>query len=75
MYRAGAELLEAVKEHLELQPGETTPDKQWSLITTSCLGVCGVGPVLLVDEDMYGNVTPEHGPRHFGPLRVREAIR
>lgn len=60
--QGGRKLLEAVKDHLELQPGETTPDKQWSLITTSCLGVCGVGPVLLVDEDMYGNVTPAMVP-------------
>jgi NADH-quinone oxidoreductase subunit E len=58
----GRTLIEAVKEHLELQPGETTPDKQWSLVTTSCLGVCGVGPVLLVDEDIYGNVTPDQVP-------------
>ena len=55
----GRELFEAVKDELNLQPGETTPDNKWSLITTSCLGVCGVGPVLLVDEDIYGNVRPE----------------
>ena len=55
----GRELFEAVKTELNLQPGETSPDNKWSLITTSCLGVCGVGPVLLVDEDVYGNVAPE----------------
>ena len=55
----GRELFQAVKDELKLQPGETSPDKKWSLITTSCLGVCGVGPVLLVDEDVYGNVSPE----------------
>lgn len=60
--QGGRRLIEAVQEHLELQPGETTPDKQWSLVTTSCLGVCGVGPVLLVDEDIYGNVTPDQVP-------------
>jgi NADH-quinone oxidoreductase subunit E len=55
----GRELFQAVKDELDLQPGETSPDNKWSLITTSCLGVCGVGPVLLVDEDVYGNVRPE----------------
>jgi NADH:ubiquinone oxidoreductase subunit E len=54
----GRELFQAVKDELKLQPGETSPDNKWSLITTSCLGVCGVGPVLLVDEDLYGNVSP-----------------
>jgi NADH-quinone oxidoreductase subunit E len=55
-------LLQALKEALALEPGETSADEQWSLIMTSCLGVCGVGPVLLVDEDLYGNVTPEQVP-------------
>ena len=55
----GRELLSAVQEALGLMPGETSPDRRWSLVTTSCLGVCGVGPVLLIDEDLYGNVRPE----------------
>jgi NADH:ubiquinone oxidoreductase subunit E len=58
----GRALFEAVKEALGLEPGETSPDNRWSLITTSCLGVCGVGPVLLIDEDIYGNVTPDQLP-------------
>lgn len=55
----GRQVLQALMDALELQPGETSPDQQWSFITTSCLGVCGVGPVFLVDEDIYGNVTPD----------------
>lgn len=58
----GRELLQALKDTLKLQPGETSPDNQWSFITTSCLGICAVGPVILVDEDIYGNVTPEQLP-------------
>jgi NADH:ubiquinone oxidoreductase subunit E len=54
----GRELIQAVKDNLKLEPGETSPDNRWTLITTSCLGVCGVGPVLLVDDDIYGNVRP-----------------
>lgn len=55
----GREVWSKLKETLKLKNGETTPDGQWSLVTTSCLGACGVGPVIVVDEDMYGNVTPE----------------
>jgi NADH-quinone oxidoreductase subunit E len=58
----GRDLLQAVMDHLNIQPGETTEDKEWSLVTTSCLGVCGVGPVLLIDEDIYGNVRPDQVP-------------
>jgi len=32
------------------------------LLTVSCLGVCGVGPVMVIDNDIYGNVTPEQVP-------------
>jgi NADH:ubiquinone oxidoreductase subunit E len=58
----GRELFKALQSELKLRPGETSPDKQWSFLTTSCLGICGVGPVILVDEDVYGNVTPETLP-------------
>jgi NADH:ubiquinone oxidoreductase subunit E len=55
----GREVFQAIQDVLQIKAGETTPDGQWSLITTSCLGTCGVGPVMLVDEDIYGNITPE----------------
>ncbi len=55
----GREVIKALMDELKLQPGETSPDKKWSLLMTSCLGVCGVGPVLLIDEDIYGNIRPE----------------
>jgi NADH-quinone oxidoreductase subunit E len=58
----GRSVFQAVKEALHLEPGETGPDGQWSLITTSCLGVCGVGPVMQIDDDIYGNIQPEQVP-------------
>lgn len=61
----GRELIQAVIDELKLQPGETSEDNRWSLVTTSCLGVCGVGPVLLIDEDIFGNVTPADLPAIF----------
>jgi NADH:ubiquinone oxidoreductase subunit E len=58
----GRQLIQALQDTLGLQPGETSADNRWSLITTSCLGVCAVGPVLLIDEDIYGNVRPDQLP-------------
>ncbi len=55
----GRQVLESLQDELGLQPGETSGDMKWSLLMTSCLGVCGVGPVFLVDDDIYGNVTAE----------------
>src|SRR5512134_34783 len=50
---------DTLREALHLQNGETTPDKKWTLVTTSCLGLCSVGPVVLIDDDLYGNVAAE----------------
>ncbi len=53
----GREVWQALTDELKLNPGETSEDGKWTLITVSCLGACGVGPIVVVDEDMYGNVT------------------
>jgi NADH-quinone oxidoreductase subunit E len=58
----GRKVWQAVQKALNLQPEETSPDGKWTLITVSCLGVCGVGPVFIVDDDIYGNVQPEQVP-------------
>jgi len=58
----GRQVIEKLKIELGLQPGETTPDNQWTLIMTSCMGICGVGPAFMIDHDLYGNVTPDRVP-------------
>lgn len=63
------EVIGAIEKTLGIQPGETSPDKRWTLLMTSCLGVCGVGPVFLVDNDLYGNVLPEQVPEILGRYR------
>lgn len=55
----GREVFLTLQELLNLKPGETSQDGKWSLITTSCLGLCGVGPVITIDEDVIGNVKPD----------------
>ena len=67
----GREVWQALQDELDLEPGETTPDGKWTLVTVSCLGVCGVGPVVVVDEDMYGNVTPAQFQK-FLPVTSKE---
>jgi NADH-quinone oxidoreductase subunit E len=62
----GREVWLAVKDQLKINEDETTPDGMWTLITTSCLGVCAVGPVMLIDDDIYGNVTAAQVPEILG---------
>jgi len=58
----GREVIQAIQDEVKIKPGETSGDMKWSLFTTSCIGICGVGPVFVVDDDVYGNVTPERVP-------------
>jgi len=58
----GRQVIEALQNELGLQAGETSKDMKWSLLTTSCIGICSVGPVFSVDDDIFGNVTPERVP-------------
>jgi NADH:ubiquinone oxidoreductase subunit E len=58
----GREVFQTLLDTLKVQPGETTNDGMWTFLTVSCLGVCGVGPVMMVDEDVFGNLTPDQIP-------------
>lgn len=58
----GREVWQALQDQLGLEEGQTSSDNQWTLQTVSCLGICGVGPVMMVDEDVYGNIKPEQVP-------------
>ncbi len=58
----GREVWQTLQDELGLATGETSPDGKWTLATTSCLGICGVGPVIMIDGDVYGNVRPDGVP-------------
>ncbi|MBA4420648.1 MAG: NADH-quinone oxidoreductase subunit NuoE [Anaerolinea sp.] len=54
----GRVVFQALIDVLKINPGETSKDGKWTLLTTSCLGICAVGPAFIVDDDIYGNVAP-----------------
>ena len=45
--------------HLGVEFGETTRDGLFTLEMSSCLGVCGVAPVMMINDEVYGNLTPD----------------
>jgi NADH-quinone oxidoreductase subunit E len=55
----GREVWEALEHELGIPFGETTIDGEWTLLPTSCIGACAVGPVMMVDDNIYGNLTPD----------------
>lgn len=58
-----------LQEELGLTPGQTSADGQWTLQAVSCPGICGVGPVMLIDDEVYGNLTAKRIPEVLAQYR------
>jgi bidirectional [NiFe] hydrogenase diaphorase subunit len=59
-YVKGADrLLAVLEEHTGIRAGETTSDKQVSLITARCIGACGIAPAVVFDGVVTGKVSSE----------------
>ncbi len=56
--RGGKALTETLQKQFGIKEGETTPDRMFTLESVRCLGACGLGPVIVVDEDVHGRVKP-----------------
>ncbi|HJX12937.1 MAG TPA: NADH-quinone oxidoreductase subunit NuoE [Dehalococcoidales bacterium] len=56
--RGANRLMSKMEDTLGIKPGETTEDKKFSLERVNCLGCCALGPVMLVDKDYHGKMTP-----------------
>jgi NADH-quinone oxidoreductase subunit E/NADP-reducing hydrogenase subunit HndA len=52
------EILQKFKERLNIDIGEVTKDKLFSLESVRCLGACGLAPVVVVNQDIHGSVNP-----------------
>ncbi|MGI9861180.1 NADH-quinone oxidoreductase subunit NuoE [Moorella naiadis] len=57
--RGAARVLETLTSYLGIGKNETTPDGSFTLETVACLGSCGLAPVMMINEETYGRLTPE----------------
>ncbi len=51
------EIIEALKNALKIKVGETTYDKNFTLLETNCLGWCHKGPVMLINDEVFSELT------------------
>ena len=56
--RGAPRIMDRVKESLGIEEGETTQDMRFTLRRVNCLGCCAMGPVVVVDGNYHGKVTP-----------------
>lgn len=57
--KGAQKLLDHLQEAYHLHPGQTTPGNEVSLLTVRCIGACSMGPAVVFDRDVVGNVTVE----------------
>ncbi|RLE08457.1 NADH-quinone oxidoreductase subunit NuoE [Candidatus Aerophobetes bacterium] len=68
----GLKILEEVKQILGIDTGETTRDGLFTLEMTSCLGACGVAPAMMINDEIYGNLTPSKAREIIQNYKGRE---
>ena len=54
-----AKVVEHLREKLGIDVDETTEDGKFTLLMVECLAACDQSPVMMIDDDLYGNLTPE----------------
>lgn len=55
-------ILAAVERELRISCGECTPDGRFSIDSCRCVGACGLAPVMMIDDDVYGRLTERDVP-------------
>ncbi len=68
---AGA-VMDALKDELKIDVGEVTEDGMFGLEGARCLGACGLAPVVMIDEKIYGDLTPEKIVKIIRDIRKQE---
>ena len=69
----GSERIEkTIKDELGISDGETTEDELFTLKNVACLGCCSLSPVMMINEETYGSLTPEKVKAILRSLREGE---
>lgn len=68
-------ILDHIRSHLGLKDGQTTtPDMLFTVETVSCLGACGLAPVVVINESVHGQVTPDQARELLDAIRRKEGV-
>ena len=62
-------ILQTIKDELGIDDGQTTEDGMFSLKCVACLGCCSLSPVMMINEDTYGSLTPDKTKKILKELR------
>ena len=60
--KGSQDILDKISEVLEIQPEDCTPDGKFSLTACRCVGACGLAPVMMINDEVYGRLTADEVP-------------
>jgi NADH-quinone oxidoreductase subunit E len=72
--RGAPALLDELKRRLGVEPGDTTDDMEYSLEAVNCLGACALGPILVVDGEYHGQMSPGKVKKVLGRTKESQGI-
>ena len=55
--KGAQELMDTLKDNLQVDAGETTPNRLFTVKSTRCIGACGLAPILVVNGEVHGNAS------------------
>ncbi len=68
----GSERIEAaIKQELQIEDGEPTPDGLFTLKNVACLGCCSLSPVMMINDETYGSLTPDKAIGILNELKAK----
>lgn len=69
-------ILDAIRKRLGLEgKNQTTPDMLFTVETVACLGACGLAPVVVINEEVHGQMTPESGVKLVEAIIEKETVK
>jgi len=70
--RGAGQVLDAIQRTLGIGEGQSTPDLTFYLETVACLGTCFLAPVMMIDEQYFGKLTPRRVEAVLKHYRTKE---
>jgi NADH-quinone oxidoreductase subunit E len=65
-------ILKAIEEELQIATDETTPDGLFTIQKVACLGCCSLAPVIMINEETHGRLTPKKVQQILRDIRQAE---
>ena len=68
--KGSQKVMDKLQEELKVEVGHSTPDGLFTLSATRCLGACGLAPVMMINDEVYGRLTPDEVPAILDKYRA-----